>query len=96
LQLADCDEGVTATFSDISSLAEQCRFGNCRHDGEPGCAVQKAIASGEMEARRLSSFQKLMREQAFNSATMAEKRARDRSFGKMIKAHLSEKQGRKG
>ena len=95
LQLADCDKGVTATFADITSLAEQCRFGNCRHDGEPGCAVQKAISQGELEARRLSSFQKLMREQAFNSATLAEKRARDKSFGKMIKAHLSEKNGRK-
>jgi len=96
LQLADCDEGVTATFSEITSLAEQCRFGNCRHDGEPGCAVQKAISGGELEARRLLSFQKLMREQAFNSATLAEKRARDKSFGKLIKAHLSDKKGRRG
>jgi ribosome biogenesis GTPase len=96
LQLADCDEGVTATFAEITSLAEQCRFGDCRHDGEPACAVQKAISKGELEARRLSSYQKLMREQAFNSATLAEKRARDKSFGKMIKAHLSDKQGRKG
>ena len=96
LQLAGCDKGVTATFTDITSLAEQCRFGNCRHDSEPGCAVQKAISRGELEARRLSSFQKLRREQAFNSATLAEKRARDKSFGKLIKAHLSEKNGRKG
>ena len=91
LQLADCDEGVNATFSDITSLAEQCRFGDCMHVSEPGCAVQNAIASGELESRRLSSFQKLMREQEFNSATLAQKRARDKNFGKMVKAHLSEK-----
>jgi ribosome biogenesis GTPase len=96
LQLADCDKGVSATFTDITSLAKQCRFGDCRHDGEPGCAVQKAISLGELEARRLLSFQKLMREQAFNSATLAEKRAKDKSFGKLIKAHLSEKHDRKG
>jgi ribosome biogenesis GTPase len=96
LQLADCDEGVTATFADIKTLAEQCRFGNCRHDEEPGCAVRNAIEQGELEARRLSSFRKLLREQAFNSATLAEKRARDRSFGKMIKAHLSDRKHRKG
>lgn len=89
LQLVDCDEGVIATFSDISSLAEQCRFGNCRHASEPGCAVQNAIARGELDVRRLASFQKLKREQAFNSATLAEKRARDKRFGKMIKTHLS-------
>ena len=95
LQLADCDVGVNTTFADITSLAEQCRFGNCQHDSEPGCAVQDAIDRGELKARRLSSYQKLMREQAFNSATLAEKRARDKSFGKMIKAHLSDKTSRK-
>ncbi|MBQ0718454.1 MAG: ribosome small subunit-dependent GTPase A, partial [Sulfitobacter litoralis] len=95
LQLADCDAGVNTTFADLTSLAEKCRFGNCQHDSEPGCAVQNAIDQGELEARRLSSYQKLMREQAFNSATLAEKRARDKSFGKMIKAHLSDKTNRK-
>jgi ribosome biogenesis GTPase len=91
LQLTDCDEGVNSTFSEISVLAKQCRFTNCRHDSEPGCAVQEAIARGELKARRLASYQKLMREQAFNSATLAEKRAKDKRFGKMIKSVLSEK-----
>jgi len=95
LQLADCDLGVNTTFADITSLAQLCRFGDCQHDSEPGCAVQNAIGRGELEERRLSSYQKLMREQAFNSATLAEKRARDKSFGKMIKAHLSDKTSRK-
>ena len=95
LQLADCDDGVNATFADIASLAARCRFGDCQHDSEPGCAVQSAISRGELDARRLSSWQKLIREQAFNSATLAEKRARDRSFGKMIKTHLSDKRNRK-
>jgi ribosome biogenesis GTPase len=95
LQLVDCDEGVMATFPDIQSLARECRFGDCQHDSEPGCAVQAALARGELDQRRLSSFQKLMREEAFHSATLAEKRARDRSFGRMIKAHLSDKKNRK-
>jgi ribosome biogenesis GTPase len=56
--------------------------------------VQNAIAQGELEPRRLSSFQKLLREQAFNSSTLAEKRARDKSFGKLIKSVISEKQSR--
>ena len=96
LQLTDCEDGVNATFADITTLAEQCRFGDCRHDGEPGCAVQAAITRGELDARRLSSYQKLLREQAFNSATLAEKRARDRSFGKMIKSVMEEKKAREG
>jgi ribosome biogenesis GTPase len=94
LQLANCDEGIQATFADIAVLAEQCRFGDCRHESEPGCAVQEAIVRGDLEARRLASFRKLLREQAFNSATLAEKRARDRSFGKMYKSLLAQKNTR--
>jgi len=96
LQLANCDQGVITTFADITALSAQCRFADCRHDSEPGCAVHGAISRNELSARRLSSFQKLMREQAFNSATLAEKRARDRQFGKMIKNHMSNKKNRKG
>ncbi|MDH4020738.1 MAG: ribosome small subunit-dependent GTPase A [Xanthomonadales bacterium] len=95
LQLAECEDGVNSTFADITSLAERCRFGNCQHESEPGCAVQNTIDRGELEARRLSSYQKLIREQVFNTATLAEKRARDKNFGKMIKAHLSDKKNRK-
>lgn len=95
LQLTDCDDGVTATFADIAALARQCRFSDCSHTNEPGCAVQEAISRGELNARRLANFQKLMREQAFNSATLAERRARDKRFGKMIKTILSEKDARK-
>lgn len=95
LQLTDCDEGVTSTFAEITALSEQCRFADCQHGNEPGCAVQDAISRGELNARRLSSYQKLMREQALNSATLAEKRARDKRFGKMIRSVLSEKKARR-
>ncbi|MEJ2399922.1 MAG: ribosome small subunit-dependent GTPase A [Xanthomonadales bacterium] len=91
LQLSDCDAGVTTAFADIASLAARCRFADCRHESEPGCAVQAAISRGELDARRLSSWRKLIREQAFNSATLAEKRARDKSFGKMVRAHLADR-----
>lgn len=91
LQLVDCDEGVNVTFSEITSYAEQCRFSNCQHESEPGCAVMSAVSRGELDERRLSNYKKLMREQAYNNATLAEKRARDRSFGKMIKSHLADK-----
>ena len=96
LQLADCDEGINATFADITALAEKCRFGDCQHDSEPGCAVKNAIENCTLEARRLSNYRKLMREQAFNSASLAEKRARDKNFGKMIKSILADKQQEKG
>ena len=66
------------------ALAQQCRFTDCSHSNEPNCAVQKAIHSGELEERRLASYLKLMKEQAFNSATLSEKRAKDKAFGKMV------------
>jgi len=98
LQLAECEQGVNETFSEIMTLANQCRFSDCKHESEPGCAVQKAINSGELELRRLTSYQKLMKEQAFNSATLSEKKAKDRALGKMINRVQSEaknlKQGR--
>lgn len=65
LQLWDVDEGISHTFADIESLAACCGFGNCRHDGEPGCAVQSAIDAGELALARLENWRKLQREAEF-------------------------------
>lgn len=65
LQLWDADEGISQTFVDIESLAARCRFPNCRHAGEPGCAVQAAIDSGLLGIARLENWRKLQRELAF-------------------------------
>lgn len=90
LQLASCEEGVKETFSEIIERATQCRFNDCEHISEPGCAVQKALEKGELSQRRLLSYQKLVKEQAFNSATLAEKKAKDKTFGKMVNRVQSE------
>ncbi len=95
LQLSDCERGVSDTFGEITELAEQCRFSDCSHSSEPGCAVQQAIEEGVLAPRRLTSYQKLMREQALNSATLAEKRAKDKAFGKMVHNVQSESRQRK-
>lgn len=84
LQLSHCEQGVIETFSEISSLAEQCRFGDCSHVSEPDCAIQAAIVAGELSLRRLNSYQKLLREQAINGATLAERKSKDKAFGKFI------------
>lgn len=84
LQLSDCEQGVNATFSEISELVKQCRFSDCSHQNEPGCAVQAALATGEIDERRWHSYQKLLREQANNAASLAQKRAKDKAFGKMV------------
>ena len=90
LQLVDMEAGVAATFSDIETLAGQCRFNDCRHDSEPGCAVQAAIAAGTLAPRRLENYDKLMREQALNAATLAHRRAGDKGQEKFIKKGLEQ------
>ncbi|WP_330959528.1 ribosome small subunit-dependent GTPase A [Photobacterium sp. 53610] len=82
LQLADCSEGLSVTFNDIEALAETCRFSDCSHRQEPGCAVQEAIDNGDLDERRLRNYHKLNREIAFNSASIAEKRAKAKQIGR--------------
>lgn len=84
LQLSSCEQGVKETFREIEELADTCRFSGCTHHSEPDCAIQQAIASGLLSERRLINYQKLMREQAFNGASLAEKRSKDKAFGKLI------------
>ncbi|MEO1093865.1 MAG: ribosome small subunit-dependent GTPase A [Cyanobacteria bacterium J06638_28] len=63
LQLWSADTGLEEAFSDITALAENCRFRDCQHQQEPGCAVQAAIAANTLDPKRLNSYQKLQREQ---------------------------------
>jgi len=65
LQLWEATEGVEQAFSDVEGLAAQCRYGNCGHTTEPGCAVQAAIAEGRLDENRLENQRKLEREQEF-------------------------------
>lgn len=64
LQLHGGDEGMLTTFDDIEELATRCRFRNCGHSGEPGCAIQAALEDGSLEPKRLENYQKLQREVA--------------------------------
>ena len=92
LQIVDSEEGIKAAFSDIDMLAEHCRFKDCQHHSEPGCAVIKAIEDGILEQRRLNNYHKLMSEQIRNNESLAERRDKDRSLGRFYKqAKISSK-----
>jgi len=56
------EEGVSSTFDDVAAIAARCRFGDCAHQGEPGCAVALALQSGELTEERYASWRKLQRE----------------------------------
>ena len=73
------DEGLEAAFADIAELAAECRFADCRHETEPGCAVQAALADGTLSRDRWDRYRALERELAELSERLAE---RERSQGR--------------
>lgn len=91
IQLADVEQGVSETFDDIDALARTCRFNDCAHAREPGCAVRAAIEAGELASERLARYEKLLREQAFGTETIAERRARTRQFNKVVQRAMATK-----
>jgi ribosome biogenesis GTPase len=78
LQLWDGTSGVGAVFEDVEALAPGCRFGDCLHDTEPGCAVKRAVEEGTLDASRLASYRELQRERRYQAARVDEKAAQDR------------------
>jgi ribosome biogenesis GTPase len=73
LQLWDTEDPMNDAFADIAILAESCRFRDCRHEAEPGCAVKQAVESGVLDAARYDHFVRLAREQAATEARREER-----------------------
>ena len=85
LKVAEVDEGLATVFDDVEDTALKCRFADCCHESEPGCAVRDAVENGDIDARRLRNYLKLLRENERNSASLAERRSRERAFAKVVK-----------
>jgi ribosome small subunit-dependent GTPase A len=90
LALWDADEGIGLAFSDITELAADCRFADCAHRGEPGCAVAQAIEQGDLDAARLADYAKLLREQRWleikrDTRARAQEHARAKTFYKEVR-----------
>lgn len=95
LQLTDAATGIDAVFADLHELSAQCRFNDCQHATEPGCAILNAVARGAVDESRLLRWRKLKAEEAFNSASLAERRTKDKAFGKMVR-HAKKVKAQKG
>jgi ribosome biogenesis GTPase / thiamine phosphate phosphatase len=78
--------GVTASYAEITALSSRCRYRDCSHTGEPGCAVLEAVHSGEMTQEHLDNYLKLRGESEFHELSYAEKRKKDRDFGRFLKS----------
>ena len=96
LKLVEIGDALDEVFGDIATFARQCRFADCLHEEEPGCAVRAAIEKGMLEPERLRRYRKLQSEDRRNSETIAERRSRDKKLGKMYRSVQSEKRQEKG
>lgn len=87
LQLWDAAEGVAQTFADIDELVARCRFQDCKHVSEPGCAIRQALGDGTLDAARFESFTKLQKEQQFQQGKVdpAARREQKEKIVKLMK-----------
>lgn len=90
LQLWNAESGIEDSFADISVLSNNCRFADCQHRNEPGCAVKAAVDSGELNERRFQNYLGMQKElehldQRQDTKAILEKKASDKRFGKMLK-----------
>ncbi|MFA7332018.1 MAG: ribosome small subunit-dependent GTPase A [Candidatus Delongbacteria bacterium] len=83
--LLGAESGIAERFSDVVELTPACRFRNCTHASEPGCAVREALEAGALSASHVEHYRKLKDESEFHQLSYAEKRKKDRDFGKFLK-----------
>jgi ribosome biogenesis GTPase len=83
---------IDDSFSDIRNLSAECRFKDCTHTGEAGCAILQAIENGELSRERYQSYLKLMKESEFHEMSYVERRKKDKQFGRMVKTVMKHKE----
>ncbi len=85
LGIVGAGDGVNAGFEEFAALSSHCRYANCSHEHESGCAVRAAVEHGELSEDRYSSYLKLKKESEFHEMSYLDKRKKDRAFGKFLK-----------
>jgi ribosome biogenesis GTPase len=83
--IGDVGQSIANVFADISELAKRCKFVDCTHDHEPGCAVLAALKAGDISEEKHLNYVNLKKESDYYAMSMLEKRCKDRCFGRMIK-----------
>lgn len=86
LGILGASDGMSESFADIQDLSQDCRFSNCTHAQEPGCAVVMSIEAGELSENRYRSYFKLRKESVYNEMSYVDKRRKDKAFGRFIKS----------
>lgn len=89
--VTDVEGGLEVTFDHIAELAKNCKFTDCTHTVEIGCAVLAAVQHGEVDQASFANYQKMKNEAALFRSSVAERRKKDREFGKMVKRYKKDK-----
>ena len=89
------EKGIDETFAEIVALSEQCRFNDCTHLNEKGCAVLRAVEDGQIPANRYQNYIKMKKESIYNEMSYLEKRQKDKQFGKMCKTIMKHKKNQR-
>jgi ribosome biogenesis GTPase len=95
LQLTDAASGISGLFADLDDLAAQCKFRDCSHRAEPGCAVRAAVEAGAVDPERLARWRRLTEEEAINSASLSTRSGKGGPKGKAARKALRAKSGRR-
>lgn len=90
LGMTDNTDGIQTTFQEINNLSSKCKFPDCNHINETGCAVIEALNNGTIDKDSYENYQKIQKEQERFQSTVAEKRKKDKVFGKLIKNYLKD------
>ncbi len=90
LGITENTEGIITTFQEIADIALNCKFPDCKHINESGCAVIDALNKGTIDKESYDNYQKILNEQVRFQTTIFEKRKKDKAFGKMIKNYLKD------
>jgi ribosome biogenesis GTPase len=88
--MADSIAGIENVFDEIIALSKNCKYGNCTHTHEPGCAVLNAVKSNELDENKYLNFVKLKKEAEYYGMAELEKRKKDHQFGKFVKKALEQ------
>jgi len=86
LGIAGVGEGLDIGFEEVLTLSEQCRYADCSHQHEPGCAVRAAVERGEIQESRYANYLKLKKEAAYYDMSALDKRKKDKTFGRFVKS----------
>ena len=85
------DTGIDETFAEIIEFSHDCKFSNCSHTNEKGCAILNAIGEGDLSEQRYKNYIKMKKESEFNEMSYFEKRKKDKDFGKLVNSAVKNK-----